>query len=143
MIHDAQRAVLDDDAWSRGERRIGTVQRVSLSVCCAQFHSTLLTYMDVSECALSQVPKGFPSSTRYAQLRRNNISSLSRTAFVECPFASIVVLDDNRIDDVDQQAGLVIIAVSEGIHLTIISIRNWDNTRNDYAIMTARQTWSS
>jgi len=77
---------------------------LSLLVFCVQFHSTLLTYIDVSECGLSQVPKGLPSSTRYAQLRRNNISSLSRTAFVECPFASIVVLDDNRIDEVDQQA---------------------------------------
>jgi len=63
--------------------------------------------MDVSECALSQVPKGLPSSTRYAQLRRNNISSLWRNAFVECPFASIVVLDDNRISNVDQQASAV------------------------------------
>jgi len=63
--------------------------------------------MDVSECSLADVPKGLPSSTRYAQMRRNNISSLSLTAFVECPFASIVVLDDNRIDDVDQQASVV------------------------------------
>jgi len=72
--------------------------------CCEQFHSSLLTYIDVSEAALSQVPRGLASSTRYAQLRRNNISALSRVAFVECPFASIVVLDDNHISTVDHQA---------------------------------------
>ena len=55
---------------------------------------------------MSQVPKGLPSSIRYAQLRRNNISELHSLAFVECPFASIVVLDDNRIDTVHPQAGL-------------------------------------
>ena len=74
-----------------------------------QFYSTLLTYIDVSEAGLSQVPRGLPSSTRYAQLRRNNISSLSRSAFVECPFASIVVLDDNRITDADQQASAILL----------------------------------
>jgi len=72
--------------------------------------------MDVSECSLADVPKGLPSSTRYAQMRRNNISSLSRTAFVECPFASIVVLDDNRIDDVDQQASVIVPVSTIGQH---------------------------
>jgi len=66
-----------------------------------------LTYIDVSEAGLSQVPRGLPSSTRYAQLRRNNISSLSHIAFIECPFASIVVLDDNHITTTDQQAGAI------------------------------------
>jgi len=77
-----------------------------------QFHSTLLTYIDASECSLADVPKGLPSSTRYAQLRRNNISSLSSTAFVECPFTSIVVLDDNRIADVDQQASVIMLVLA-------------------------------
>jgi len=72
----------------------------------------VLTYVDVSECGMSGVAKGLPSSTRYAQLRRNNISALSRTAFVECPFASIVVLDDNRISSVDPQASVLLIADS-------------------------------
>jgi len=80
-----------------------------LSLYCVQFQSTLLTYIDVSESGLTQVPRGLPSSTRYAQLRRNNISSLARTAFVECPFASIIVLDDNRIGVVDNQASVTLL----------------------------------
>lgn len=65
------------------------------------FHSNLLTYVDVSECGYSHVPRGLPGSARYLQLRRNNLTSLTRLSFVECPYVTILVLDENRIESIE------------------------------------------
>lgn len=65
------------------------------------FHSNFLTYLDVSECGFRDVPKGLPGSGRYLQLRRNNLTSLGRTSFVESPYLTILVLDENRIASIE------------------------------------------
>lgn len=67
------------------------------------FHSNSLTYLDVSECGLSEVPKGLPGSARYLQLRRNNLTVLARNSFVECPFLTILVLDENQISSIEDR----------------------------------------
>lgn len=65
------------------------------------FHSNFLTYLDVSECGFRDVPKGLPGSGRYLQLRRNNLTSLGRHSFVESPYLTILVLDENRIASIE------------------------------------------
>ena len=52
-----------------------------------QFHSLFLSYVDLSECHLASVPRGLPASIRYLQLRRNNMTSVRRSSFRDCPFA--------------------------------------------------------
>ena len=74
---------------------IGSVHRFQF-----QFHSLFLSYVDLSECHLSAVPRGLPASIRYLQLRRNNMSAIHRTSFRDCPFVSILVLDENSISEV-------------------------------------------
>ena len=68
-----------------------------------QFHSLFLSYVDLSECHLASVPRGLPASIRYLQLRRNNMSAIRRTSFRDCPFVSILVLDENSISEVSVQ----------------------------------------
>jgi len=65
-----------------------------------QFHSLFLSYVDLSECHLANVPRGLPASIRYLQLRRNNMTSVHRASFRDCPFISILVLDENAIVEV-------------------------------------------
>jgi len=74
---------------------IGSVHRFQF-----QFHSLFLSYVDLSECHLATVPRGLPASIRYLQLRRNNMSVIHRTSFRDCPFVSILVLDENSISEV-------------------------------------------
>jgi len=74
---------------------IGSVHRF-------QFHSLFLSYVDLSECHLATVPRGLPASIRYLQLRRNNMTAVHRTSFRDCPFVSILVLDENFIYEVSQ-----------------------------------------
>jgi len=65
------------------------------------FHSpSTLSYVDVSECGLTAVPRGLPASLRYVQLRRNNLTSLNADTFAECIHVNILVLDENRIHTV-------------------------------------------
>ena len=65
------------------------------------FHSpSTLSYIDVSECGLTAVPRGLPASLRYVQLRRNNLTTLNADAFSECPQVNILILDQNRIQTV-------------------------------------------
>lgn len=66
------------------------------------FSSTFLTYIDLSECWLTSVPRGLSNSISYLQLRRNNITSLNRHTFEDCRYVSIIVLDDNLISEVLQ-----------------------------------------
>ena len=63
-----------------------------------------LSYIDLSECSLSQLPSGLPLSIRYLQMRRNNVTSLTSGAFKECPDVNIVVLDENRIETIDDDS---------------------------------------
>ena len=72
---------------------IGSVERF-------QFNSYFLSYVDLSECGLTSVPRGLPSSIRYLQLRRNNMTVVQRRAFQDCPHVSILVLDENGITDI-------------------------------------------
>ena len=74
---------------------IGSVRRFQF-----QFHSLFLSYVDLSECHLATVPRGLPASIRYLQLRRNNMTAIDRTSFRDCPYVSILVLDENSISEV-------------------------------------------
>ena len=65
-----------------------------------QFHSLFLSYVDLSECHLAIVPRGLPASIRYLQVRRNNMTAVRRASFADCPFVSILVLDENDIAEV-------------------------------------------
>jgi len=65
------------------------------------FHSpSTLSYIDISECGLTVVPRGLPSSLRYIQLRRNNLTELNESAFSQCPHVNILVLDENKLHTV-------------------------------------------
>ena len=66
-----------------------------------EFHSQHLSYMDLSECQLADVPRGLPSSIRYLQLRRNNITRIEKRSLRECPYVTILVLDENRISEIE------------------------------------------
>lgn len=68
------------------------------------FNSQFLSYVDLSECGLTRVPKGLPSSVRYVQLRRNKMAVLSRDAFSCCNDVTIIVLDENNMAEVEDGA---------------------------------------
>lgn len=68
------------------------------------FNSQFLSYVDLSECDLTRVPKGLPSSVRYVQLRRNKMAVLSRDAFSGCNDVTIIVLDENNMVEVEYGA---------------------------------------
>ena len=68
------------------------------------YNSALLSYVDFSECSLRYVPKGLPTSLRYLQLRRNNMTLIHREAFVSTPYLNILVLDENGIAFVERNA---------------------------------------
>jgi len=65
-----------------------------------------LSYLDLSECSLTAVPRGVPDTVTYAQLRRNSIARLGADSFGGggASRLKILVLDDNRIVDVDGRA---------------------------------------
>ena len=67
-----------------------------------EFNSNFLSYVDLSECGLRYVPRGLPNSIRYLQLRRNNMSSILRRDFQECPYISILVLDENGLVHIEE-----------------------------------------
>ena len=60
--------------------------------------------MDLSECGLSQIPRGLPSSIRYLQLRKNNLTTIERRSFRDCPDVNILVLDENQLSSIDDRA---------------------------------------
>ena len=62
-----------------------------------EFNSQFLSYIDLSETGLRYVPRGLPNSVRYLQLRRNNMSVINVRDLSECPYVSILVLDENGI----------------------------------------------
>lgn len=64
-----------------------------------RFHSPYLSYIDLSECELTRIPRGLPPTLRYLQLRRNNISAVERGSLDACPDLGILVLDENAIHD--------------------------------------------
>jgi len=65
------------------------------------FHSpSTLSYVDMSECGLTRVPRGLPAALRYVQLRRNNLTTLDAGTFSECLDVNILVLDENNIQTV-------------------------------------------
>jgi len=74
------------------------------STTLLSFNSSLLSYMDLSECHLKRIPRRLPNSLRYLQLRRNNLTFIERDAFVDCPNVSILVLDENAISVVEDGA---------------------------------------
>lgn len=67
-----------------------------------RFSSQQLSYLDVSECELADIPRGLPVTLRYLQLRRNNITALHRDSFSDSPELSILVLDENLISSVEK-----------------------------------------
>ena len=87
-----------------------------------QFNSAFLSYIDLSECELHRLPRGLPNSVRYLQLRRNNMTSLSKAFFEDCPYVSILVLDDN---------GIVSIASGTFQHMTYLQQLWLNNNRLD------------
>ncbi|KAK2149956.1 hypothetical protein LSH36_429g01013 [Paralvinella palmiformis] len=68
-----------------------------------QFNSFYLSYVDLSECGLTHVPRGLPNSIRYLQLRRNNITVIRHHSFQDCPFISILVLDENGLTEINER----------------------------------------
>ena len=65
------------------------------------FPERFLSYADISECKLTSLPKGLPRSTRYLQLRANKIKRIKRRDFNHCPYISILILDQNQIEDIE------------------------------------------
>lgn len=65
------------------------------------FKSEFLSYVDISECGLDNVPKGLPGSVRYLQLRRNKLTALYRHSFELCTNVTILVLDENGLKEVE------------------------------------------
>jgi len=68
------------------------------------FSSQFLSYVDLSECDLTRVPKGLPSSVRYLQLRRNKMAVLPRDSFASCVDVTIIVLDENDVIEIEEGA---------------------------------------
>lgn len=68
------------------------------------FNSEFLSYVDISECGLVNVPKGLPGSVRYLQLRRNKLTALYRHSFEHCTNVTILVLDENGLEEVEPGA---------------------------------------
>ena len=67
-----------------------------------EFSSNLLSYVDISESGLRYVPRGLPNSIRYLQLRRNNMTTIMRRDFQSCPYISILVLDENGLQHIEE-----------------------------------------
>ncbi len=67
-----------------------------------QFNSLFLSYVDLSDCGLTTLPRGLPNSIRYLQLRRNNMTEIRTHTFQDCPYISILVLDDNGITNIHE-----------------------------------------
>ena len=86
------------------------------------FNSAFLSYIDLSECELHRLPRGLPNSVRYLQLRRNNMTSMSKGFFEDVPYVSILVLDDN---------GIVSIAPGTFQHMTYLQQLWLNNNRLD------------
>ena len=68
-----------------------------------EFNSYFLSYVDLSECGLKKIPRGLPNSIRYLQLRRNNMTTVNRHSFQDCPYVSILVLDENGIESIQER----------------------------------------
>lgn len=68
-----------------------------------EFNSQVLSYVDLSECGLQEIPRGLPNTIRYLQLRRNNLTEISRRSFRDCPHVSILVLDENGLSNIDDR----------------------------------------
>ncbi|ELU13891.1 hypothetical protein CAPTEDRAFT_224319 [Capitella teleta] len=69
-----------------------------------QFNSLFLSYVDMSECGLTKIPRGLPNSIRYLQLRRNNMTTIHRHSFQDCSYISILVLDENGLSSIQERA---------------------------------------
>ena len=69
----------------------------------ARFHffSTSLSYLDLSECGLTQVPRGLTDTVRYLQMRRNNLTDLKRETFVDATKIDTLILDENQIHRIE------------------------------------------
>ena len=95
-----------------------------LGAAASRFHfsSHLLSYLDLSDCALERFPAGLPASVRYLQLRRNRLRTpqptadaatgrcgrrnrlrtLARRDLVDVGAElNILVLDENRLERID------------------------------------------
>ena len=68
-----------------------------------EFSTPGLNFVDLSECGLNRLPRGLPSSIRYLQLRRNNLTVLRKNAFIECPYVGILILDDNGLKEIENK----------------------------------------
>ena len=89
------------------------------------FHTpSALSYIDMSECSLTSVPRGLPTSLRYIQLRRNNLTILDAQTFAECAQVNILVLDENKVHTVDNGT---FTAMS---HLQQVRQLAWTHTHN-------------
>ena len=95
---------IDKNSFSTMDKLMYIVLRNNQLKDLREFHftSTFLSYVDLSECCLDGLPKGLPNSIRYLQLRRNNLTYLDRFTFQDCRFISILVLDYNKIERIDE-----------------------------------------
>lgn len=63
-----------------------------------------LSFLDLSECELTEIPRGLTQSLRYVQLRRNRVTTIRRDAFEDSKDVNILVLDENEIETVDRNS---------------------------------------
>lgn len=72
----------------------------------AKFRSPYLSYVDLSECQLTVLPRNLPATVRYLQLRRNNITDLPRRSpILRRPGSlAVLILDENVIEQVEDGA---------------------------------------
>ena len=63
-----------------------------------------LSYIDLTDCALTRIPAKFPPSIQYLQLRNNNITRIKKFAFSKNKLLGILVLDHNKISFIEKGA---------------------------------------
>lgn len=80
-----------------------------------RYRCPYLSYIDLSECQLTGIPRGLPPTLRYLQLRRNNISAVGGRGSLDaaCPDLGILVLDENVIGDVTDDAVQPFVSMSK------------------------------
>ena len=98
---------IDSRAFVTLDRLMYIVLRGNPLTAVSRFHfsSTLLSYVDLSDCGLERFPVGLPGSVRYLQLRHNRIQNLSRRDLIDVAAElNILVLDENQLERIDDDA---------------------------------------
>ena len=103
ICHNNIQQIHKDSFWKMDKLRMIVLEGNNLvAVQKMSFMSNYLTYVGLSNCHLSCMPRGLPNSIRYLQLKGNDMTVLKKETFEDCRFVSIVVLDDNAIEEVHE-----------------------------------------